>query len=37
MVVRQVADGIPTYEVKDEAGSVKTTLQPTVSGGHPCG
>ena len=24
MVVRQVADGIPAYEVKDEAGSVKT-------------
>ena len=24
MVVRQVADGIPAYEVKDEAGNVKT-------------
>ena len=24
VVVRQVADGVPTYEVKDEAGSVKT-------------
>ena len=24
MVVRQVTDGISTYEVKDEAGSVKT-------------
>ena len=24
MVVRQVADSIPTYEVKDEAGNVKT-------------
>ena len=24
MVVRQVADGIPVYEVKDEAGSIKT-------------
>ena len=24
VVVRQFADGIPTYEVKDEAGNVKT-------------
>ena len=24
VVVRQVADGIPAYEVKDEAGNVKT-------------
>ena len=24
VVVRQVTDGVPTYEVKDEAGSVKT-------------
>ena len=24
VVVRQVADGVPAYEVKDEAGSVKT-------------
>ena len=24
MVVRQVTDGIPTYEVKDEAGNIKT-------------
>ena len=24
MVVCQVADGVPTYEVKDEAGNVKT-------------
>ena len=24
MVVRQVTDGIPAYEVKDEAGSIKT-------------
>ena len=24
VVVHQVADGIPTYEVKDEAGNVKT-------------
>ena len=24
MVVRQVADHVPTYEVKDEAGNVKT-------------
>ena len=24
MVVRQVADGVPAYEVKDEAGNVKT-------------
>ena len=24
VVVRQVADGVPTYEVKDEAGSIKT-------------
>ena len=24
VVVHQVADGVPTYEVKDEAGNVKT-------------
>ena len=24
MVVHQVADGVPAYEVKDEAGNVKT-------------
>ena len=24
VVVRQVADGIPAYEVKDEAGNIKT-------------
>ena len=24
MVVRQVADGVPAYEVKDEAGNIKT-------------
>ena len=24
VVVRQVADGVPAYEVKDEAGSMKT-------------
>ena len=24
VVVRQVTDGVPTYEVKDEAGNVKT-------------
>ena len=24
MVVHQVADGVPTYEVKDEAGNIKT-------------
>ena len=27
MVVHQVADGIPTYEVKDEALSIKTVLR----------
>ena len=24
MVVRQVADGVPAYEVKDEVGNIKT-------------
>ena len=24
VVVHQVADGVPTYEVKDEAGNIKT-------------
>ena len=24
VVVRQVTDGVPTYEVKDEAGNIKT-------------
>ena len=35
VVVCQVADGIPAYEVKDEAGDVKTTPQLAVSCNHP--
>ena len=37
VVVCQVADGIPAYEVKDEAGDVKTTPQLAVSCNHPNG
>ena len=37
VVVCQVADVIPAYEVKDEARNVKTVHQLTVSCGHPNG
>ena len=38
VVVRQVADCVPAYEGKDEAGNVKDrTLQLAVSCGHPNG
>ena len=35
VVVRQVADGIPTDEVKDEAGNVETVHRNTISRGCP--
>ena len=36
VVVHQVADGIPAYEVKDEMGNIKHhTPQLAIPGGHP--
>ena len=38
VVVRQVTDGVPAYEVKDEAGNVRILKpQPAISCGHPNG